>query len=304
MSFTASVQRTRIRNGIAVGINPYTEWDYLYRKMTSKGPHCVAGDFKQFDSSEQPDIHWAILDEINAWYNDGPVNGLIRQVLWMEVVHSRHLGGVDGKGKTIYQWNKSLPSGHPATSIINSFYNLTLFCLVWIDIFGIGEAANFWVYVYICVYGDDNVLNIHPDYIDRFNQKTIASQMALRGMTYTTEDKTSEVADSRTIYDISFLKRMFRHDEFGGKVVGPQELDSILHIPYWSKNKNDMEKVTLANVEFTYQELSLHGQEKWDLWTPLIKKAVKESFDEEPAQYFTRKEYFNLAKLQTNFWPI
>lgn len=304
LAFTRAVQETRIQNGIAVGINPYTEWNYLARKMKSKGPHCVAGDFKGFDSSEQPGVHWAILDEINAWYNDGPTNALIRRVLWMEVVHSRHIGGLHGKLNIAYQWNKSLPSGHPATSIINSCYNLIVFNMVWVRIMGIGYAHRFWEFVYLCVYGDDNILNVSPEIIDRFNQDTIAAKMAEIGMTYTNENKEGSVTKTRTLEEVSFLKRGFRYEDVLRSYVGPQELESILYVPYWCKNKSMIDEITLGNVEFTYQELSLHGPATWDEHAPAIRRAVRDVYKTDPQHYFTRDEYVRVTQESTMVWPL
>lgn len=304
LSFTDAVQNTRIRNGVAVGINPYTEWDYLSKHLSSKGPHCVAGDFKAFDGSEQPDVHWAILDQINAWYDDGPSNALVRTVLWMEVVHSRHLGQVDGHGAVIYQWNKSLPSGHPATSVINSYYNLILFNMVWTRVFGVQSASAFKDEVAIAVYGDDNVLNIHPDRIAKFNQHTISDEMAKLGMVYTSENKLDEADPVRDLTAVTFLKRGFRYDDYLRRWVGPQELDSILYVPYWCKNKSMMKDIVPCNVEFTYTELALHPSCVWDQYASVIKDKVREVLQIHPLNSFTRREYLLQSQHRDFVWPI
>nr|WBY66451.1 MAG: nonstructural protein [Eriocheir sinensis dicistrovirus 1] len=304
MAFTDAVQSTRIRNGIAIGINPYTEWNFLGQQLSLKGPHCVAGDFKAFDSSLQPDILWAILDEINEWFGDGPENALVRKVLWMEVVHSRHFGGTSGTADSFYQWNKSLPSGHPATSVINSLYNLTMFNLVWTDIMGVNMASRFWEHVSICVYGDDNVLNIDTRVVDKFNQRTISEAMAKRGMTYTSEIKTEEVADTRSLSEVTFLKRGFRFDKSLRRFVGPQELDSILFVPYWCKNKALMPQIVAANLEFTYLELSLHDPMIWDKFASNVKTKAWSIMQIEPKQLFEREEYLQLSLTQDFIWPL
>lgn len=304
LAFTVAIQRTRVRNGIAVGINAYTEWDYLARELKSKGDKCVAGDFKGFDSSEQPEIHWSILDAINAWYDDGPLNARIRRVLWMEVVHSRHLGGLHGTLDVIYQWNKSLPSGHPATSIINSVYNQVLFQMSWTRIMGRPLASKFAEYVYLCVYGDDNVLNIADCVVDKFNQRTISETMADLGMIYTSENKTSMVEEFRPLSEVSFLKRGFRFEDRLNKYVGPQELESILYVPYWCKNKSMIDEITLANVEFTYTELSLHGDEIWNFYAPKIRASVYDAYGTLPVHRLLRRDYLLVSQETTMVWPL
>lgn len=294
LAFTNAVTKTRIRNGIAVGINPYTEWDFLYKQMITKGKKCVAGDFKGFDSSEQPEIHWAILKNINAWYDDGEENARIREVLWTEVVNSKHFGGLDGNCDNMYVWNKSLPSGHPATSVINSCYNLIAFNMVWIDIMGVFMAPKFWEHVYICVYGDDNILNISDEVVGQFNQSSISVSMAKFGLTYTMEDKSDEVIPYRSVDHIEFLKRRFRRESLSGTVVGPQQLDSILYIPYWSKNKKLEREIMEANLEHVLMELSLHGDEEWNTYSKPIVEVYKHELEYDPClpvkrQYYLRR---------------
>lgn len=304
MAFLKAAQDTRILNGVAVGINPYTEWDLLARHLMSKGNKCVAGDFKAFDASEQPDVHWAILDQINAWYNDGEENALVRRVLWMEVVHSRHYGAVFEENNSVYQWTKSLPSGHPATSIINSFYNLIVFNMCWLKLTPVSYGPFFWKYVYLCVYGDDNVLNISDEVIIHFNQRTITDAMREFGMTYTSENKDLCVTDHRELSEISFLKRNFRFEAHVGGYVGPQDLDSLIHIPYWCKDYRMEDDITRANLEFVYTELSLHDPEVWDEWAVLIDSKARELIGHESVFPFTRCDYIKNAQTATFVWPL
>lgn len=295
LPFLAAIQHTRIRNGIAVGINPYTEWNYLAEHMQTKGPHCVAGDFGGFDSSEQPQVHWAILKNINDWFNDGPINARVREVLWLEVVHSRHLGGLRGTLDTVYQWNKSLPSGHPATSVINSLYNLTVFNMCWTDVMGKHAASEFWDNVAMVVYGDDNIANIAPAAIPKFNQLSLEKSMAKFGMVYTTEDKHECVHASRTLAEISFLKRGFRKEPLINQYVGPQDLESIKYIPYWCKNIKQIEEITKANMEMTFTELALHGDATWDRLAYDMRSKYTAAMQCDTKQLFTREEYLHTA---------
>lgn len=222
----------------------------------------------------------------------------------MEVVHSRHFGGLSGTADSFYQWNKSLPSGHPATSVINSLYNLTIFNMVWTDIMGVAMASRFWEFVSICVYGDDNILNIDPRVIDRFNQSTISAAMAKRGMTYTSETKTALVADTRPLSEVTFLKRGFRYDNTLRRYVGQQELDSILFVPYWCKNKALMNQIIEANLEFTYMELSLHDPSVWFEYANTIRSKARTIMGIEPRQLFEREEYLRLSLVQDFVWPL
>lgn len=295
LAFTSAVQDTRIHNGVAVGINHYSEWDVLARKMKSKGRCTVAGDFKGFDTGEQPQLLWAILDEINDWYDDGPVNALIRRVLWLEVVHSRHFGGLGSRGEYLYQWNKSLSSGHPATSIINSFYGLILFVLTWMDVMGPNRAHEFWYHVYACTYGDDNVLNIDEAVVGDYNQKSITVAMLKYGMEYTNERKAGDVADYRSLEEISFLKRGFRYEPTLRCYVGPLDMESVLFTSYWARSKKNMVQNVKDNIEFSWTELALHEPSVWDTHADVMRRGYKQAMDGEPIHYFSRAIYLRRA---------
>lgn len=290
-AFCSAVQKTRILSGMAVGINPYTEWDLLSRKLQSKGSCTVAGDFKGFDSSEQPIVHWEILEYINGWYNDSQENQLAREVLWLEVVHSRHLTNVDCESRK-YQWQKSLPSGHPATTIINSMYNMCLFVMVWTKIQGVSMRSKFHDYNYLVVYGDDNAINISPEVTDNFNQNTIAKVMSEYGMTYTSENKIDgDIADYRPIEEITFLKRGFRFEPYKDEYVAPLALDTVLYSVYWCKNKKLMRQIVADNVETLYCELSLHEESVWNQWFPIISGVVEEKLKLVPNEGDQRLPY-------------
>ena len=91
MMFMAHVMDNRIHNEVAVGINPNSiEWQVLANKITSKGKKVFDGDFAQYDGTLVAKILWKVLDIINEWYDDEPVNKLARTVLWNDIVHSIH----------------------------------------------------------------------------------------------------------------------------------------------------------------------------------------------------------------------
>lgn len=279
LKFISTMMEDRISNGCCAGINVYQEWKYLWDHLTTISTTGIAGDYTAFDSSEQPQIHDEILNFINNWYDDGDENARVRTVLWLELTHSRHLGG-DGKvNKTIYQWFHSLPSGHPATTIVNSMYNLLLFALCYRRIMGPHRLVDYHKLVRPVVLGDDNVVAIAPIIQGEFNQDTITKVMKDFGMTYTAEDKDSTVAPIRELRTVGFLKRGFHFEELNGEtiVVGNLSLDTIREMPYWCRNKADMLEICKTNFETALMELSAHGQEVWDEKAPAMLNAYKAS---------------------------
>jgi len=260
-AFSAAAMRMHTRSGMAPGICTYTDWPFLVQVLSKHGKKVFDGDFKSFDASEQPCIHDLILNAINRWYDDGEENARVRKVLWLELVHSRHIGGKGNDQRHIYQWNKSLPSGHPFTTIVNSIYSL--FLLVATYIHKTGDHVGFWDSVSPVTYGDDNVVNVEDNVSNVYNQVTVAQSMKeLFGVVYTPGRKDGVWTPVGALEDISFLKRGFRCE--GNRWLCPLELDSFLYTFYFCKNRRLESDIIADNLEIALQELSMHDESRWD----------------------------------------
>jgi len=287
-AFMAAMFRHHTDSGMCPGINPFSDWFKLATLLKSKGNRVFDGDFKRFDSSEQPFMHMAILDFVNRWYNDSAENQQVRKVLWLDLVHSRHLGGDGYDQSYVYQWNKSLPSGHPFTTPVNSLYSLITLTACYCN--ATGDFKNMWDNVYIATFGDDNIVNVTDDVSDVFNQVTVADQMReLFGLTYTAGSKTGELVPFTTLDKCTFLKRSFVRDDIGaGGWVAPLDPASFLYIAYYYKNNKDVLGDMRHNLENMLGELSLHSAEMWNHYFPLVVEVLQEGgmvpdFDSRPA---------------------
>lgn len=271
--------QNRVLNGSAIGVNPYSnEWDEVARNLKKFGtsvPNVGAGDYSGYDGSEKPMVHHAILNIINRWYDDGEENALIREVLWAEVVQSKHISG-----RIIYTWPMSLPSGHPLTALINTMYNGLAFRYCWYRANDMDRLMlnKFLQYVYTIMLGDDNVYTVHPEFVDKFNDINLESWMYEFGLVYTNETKTGTMSELRTLEEVSFLKRAFRYESILGRYVAPLSLSVVLEVPYWTKKKDGI-KITEDNSKMSLLELSLHGEETFNKWAPQIVQACKERMD-------------------------
>lgn len=300
-AFCAASMMHHTVTGMAPGINVYQDWHKLAQLLESKGPAVFAGDIKALDASELPDLHLAILDYVNRWYNDGPDNARIRSVLWMELYHSRHLGGDGTDQRYIYQWNKSLPSGHPMTTIVNSIYTLTAMVACYIK--ATGDLSDFWHHVYTVVYGDDNVSNVRPGASLSFNQAEVAKHMAEHfSITYTSDDKEAELGNVTDISHVTFLKRTFRLDACGmyDAALDPH---SFLYSCYWSKNKKERDKIIVDELENALCELSLHEPAAWTQWAPLIDRVLTDYNGPHSTKVaLTRNAYRGVVAQRSDAW--
>lgn len=288
-SFTKYMIENRIHNGSAVGINPYSdEWELLSQKLQTTGTAVGAGDYSGFDGSEKPLILWAILEIINSIYNDGEENALVRKILWEDLINSKHV-----RGDNVYSWCSSLPSGHPLTVHVNNMYNMFAFRYCWYRLHDNNWncLSAFSEHVYLIVFGDDNVFCVSSEKVDIFNQNTISEQMKTIGLTYTDELKNEGDVPMRSLYEVSFLKRKFRVDNFLSKRhVAPLELNVILEMPMWTKKKrSDRDQIVRDNVDTALMELALHPKKIFVEWAPKIVKT------------YTAKYRFGLPLMYTSY---
>lgn len=278
-AFARWVMVNRIDNGVAVGINAYQEWDLLARHLLAHSNNFVAGDFSGFDGSEVSDILWVVYDVIEKWYtNQGGTSEhtKIRKVLWYEVVNSFHISG-----KTIYEWTRSLPSGHPLTTIINSLYCQSAFRLAWYEHNGqsLSSFRTFDENVKLVSYGDDSIGNV-VDGNPGFNQNTIPEYMSRYGLTWTHETKVDGIfPDYRQITEIDFLKRSFRFEESVGQWVAPLSLDSVIEPCCWTKEGPYELTTQRSNISNAFRELPLHGKEVFNNFAPKLISLSQEHLD-------------------------
>lgn len=281
--FMQSIQQTRIYNGIAIGCNPYKEWSNIASHVQAVGVDVVAGDFSGFDASEVPDVHSVILDYINAWYGDSELNQLVRRVLWEEVTNSLHIGGWGNYKDILYFWTKSLPSGHPATGIINSMYGLILFGLCFEDL--VGDIRRFWELVRPIVLGDDNTLGISREIIGVFNQLTIADCMSKYGAAYTDDTKGVSTCVSRLLTEVSFLKRRFVFCQDVSQWLCPLEWSSVSYMGYYCRTAaTEVEDLSMCVVG-ALRESVLHGFERHSEYVSIVRSGFRAAGLTVPADF-------------------
>jgi hypothetical protein len=274
--FGAAGMMNHTECGMAPGINHHKEWGVLAKCLLKPGggrldARVFAGDFKAFDASEQPDIHMLCLEHINRWYRvrgGSDKEEQVRNVLFMDLIHSRHLTGVGCMRNVIVQWNKSLPSGHPFTTVINSMYSL--FCLTACYVKRTGDYENMWEHAHICTFGDDNVVGVSDTVSEVFNQETVAEDMLDFGLTYTSDRKDGVLRKYETIADITFLKRSFVPAECDSGWCAPLALDSILYRTYYFRNNRTMMRDMEENFREILLELSMHPEELWEKYYPIV----------------------------------
>nr|APG76687.1 hypothetical protein 1 [Beihai picorna-like virus 78] len=304
-AFLASMFSSHTESGMAPGINHYTEWHRLATRLLEKGDRVFGGDFSRFDSSEQPYVHMKILEYINRWYARNPDHSAeddrVREILWLDLIHSRHLSGDSHTLQYVVQWNKSLPSGHPLTTPVNSLYSLITLTACYVH--ATGDIKDMWDKVFINTFGDDNVCSVSETVSEVFNQVTVSKLMKdIFNLTYTSDKKGAELIPYEDIEKVTFLKRSFKRDGHmgSGGWVGPLARDSFLYIPYWYRNNRDPQGDLLRNIEHMLGELCLHEPDEWDkYYQPLFAWA---SYNDLTLPFSNREAARDWISTRTDVW--
>lgn len=279
-AYCASLMKHHTKSGVCTGMNQYAEWGTLRQHLERVGDKFWDGDFGGFDSSQMPGMLWCLLKEMNNWYNHrGESDGSkIREILFMDLAHSRHIASYHGVATTIVQWEKSLPSGHFLTSTVNSMLSLTLIAYVFIHVTG---ELDFWANAAAATQGDDNLCAVSDDYCHLFNQVTVAQVLwdEFR-MVYTAGRKGEALVEYKKLEDLIFLQRQFavkRNIEGVLVDVCPLRPESFLHSLYYVKESQHVRaKETIqSGLELALEELAMHSEEMWHKTAPRIVEAMR-----------------------------
>ena len=273
----------RIFNQSALGVNVFdVTWDLIAQYL---GEDCriIAGDFGNYDGSLPYCLMIRFLDTVTDWYGDkGSDNERIREVLFQELVNSRHI--MDG---VIYEWVGSNASGNPLTTVLNSWCNLVLLRYATLKVVGkcnSREASKFLSSmdptIRFMVYGDDNLISIKRDsqYVDVLTQDNYTKAFEEMGFEYTDESKSGVAIDQdRSIEDVSFLKRKWARTSLDSRrrFLSPLAIETIMESIQWTKRKDYTLDHVRENSVNMLQELSQHPRPIFDEWAPRIIGACK-----------------------------
>lgn len=273
------LMRNRVRNGSAIGINPYgDEWDIFGRALSAVTPgpdseNYIAGDYSKYDRCQSRQVMVYLLALADRYY--GPVDSLVRKTLCEEVMNSKHLCQT-----FIYEVAGELPSGVGLTSFQNTIDNggyirYAAFLCYLNDKYGSMDTEKVtssdllqmqYLEKNMCIvcFGDDNVIAVSDAVKSYITQENLTVALETVGMTYTDEMKSTKVVQHRRLGDISFLKRGFRFVRGITSFLAPLDIVTILEMAQWKKKK-DVNNEAVRDTLFTaIKELSLHPKEVFD----------------------------------------
>uniref|UniRef100_A0AAT9JH49 RNA1 polyprotein n=1 Tax=Chinese milk vetch nepovirus TaxID=3115761 RepID=A0AAT9JH49_9SECO len=260
LAFAASLQRNRDTLPTQVGVDPYSrEWGHIFSRLRSKNEVAVNCDYASFDGLITAQILRHIGNAINKAYNDSMESQQQRHNLLMAIVNRKSICG-----SQVYEVSAGIPSGCALTVLLNSIFNEMLIRYVWkITVVGVPREM-FSTYVTLIIYGDDNLIAVHPEFLGVFNGQIIQDKLKEVGVTITDgSDKTAIGIYEKPFERLDFLKRRFSKQS-DGTVLAPLDLASIFtSLQNVTLGAGSVPAAVQQNVHSALTELYLHQNVQW-----------------------------------------
>nr|USL85468.1 MAG: non-structural polyprotein [Avian associated calicivirus 1] len=274
---------------IKVGINPDAMgWTELYRYMTEVGMKGFDADFKGFDSTISPMLMSMPIRIWNYIYARLSVDtkDLEHMKLARETIHAYIEGAHVLLGDQVMKLVGRQISGQPATAVDNSFCVWIMYVMAWKQCMRDNECyedatfSSFCRHVRLAIYGDDNVCTVADDFLDLFTFSYVQAYFRRVGMEMSTADKEVDMADARSIEDLTFLKRTFVMKE--GYCMGSLPIEACLKSVSWVHSSpaytftgewpSSYEiELLQANVDGTMPELARNGEDVYNRYANEIR---------------------------------
>lgn len=249
LDFTAAFIERRHRLMHGVGITPNSpEWTSLAIRLLKHGANnIVTLDYSNFGPGFNSCVARAAGDIMVRWVLEN-VEGTDEQelnVLLDECIHSTHLCG-----NLVYQQRAGSPSGAAFTTEINSIVNQLYVFIAWSELIGgFCMWEKFKANVELCVYGDDLIMSVSDEYIDRFNGQTITSFFADYGITATGASKQGDTPKCLPLWQSVFLKHGFGNHETRPHIYQAKFVEETLYdVCQWIHECCDHKEATRENV--------------------------------------------------------
>lgn len=269
----------RLNNGIMIGINALgSEWDLLAKKLQSKGPDIIPGDFENWDGGMLARFQELANKALSGRttepeYARWLLTHLIRttRLVLDEMIVTTH----------------SVPSGHALTAFYNSLLNFMYQSYAFYVLYPSKDKSFSYIYddqkrnIFSAKYGDDVAMNVTSKILPYFNAISFGEVMKSIGIGFTTEDKKEHTRPSATLSDCTFLKRAFVFHNALGRMVGPLSLKTLCSSISYVSDKFRMEELVAEKTLNFQREIFLHEFLYDKLMAMLIEK-YKEVYGMKP----------------------
>lgn len=249
--------------GCGVGLNPYTDFDLIYKRLRS----ChITGDidFAKWDGS----VVEAIMERISFAIMKHYVGENPRVLDYVLKTMRRSYVLV---GDAVYATTHGLPSGTWLTLLMNCLINKSLTALTVyrnMDSAKIEDVNKIVDYVV----GDDKIFGVPKEMAKVFNLKTMARTASDLGMTCTNGDKTPITQETQPLEKLNFVKRNFLFHPKLNRIVGALDLSTLVNTLQWVDSTKDLNVVMEGKLRSVQVEAYLHGVGVYTAFMKLLNK--------------------------------
>lgn len=287
------IRNTKWDNGIAIGLNPYEDWDKLY-KCLHKCKLVWDGDIGEWDDSISPEIQNMVNFKVSKKFVGTLEDRIILERILELAVQSWVIAG----NKSMFKTHGML-SGMWITNLFNSLinrcYTAGWFYRNYKKVYNKKPTiSQFLNLVVDFVQGDDKIVGMKI-YDKNFTAKTMKEYYESYGMTFTDAKKGVIDYEGKSLFDCAFLKRTFLFHDDLRKIMGPIDLETLTNSIMWFKDDNDEEEILQDKILVFQREIYLHHpsirkQMLKKLEDFLIENKVEYSFKDED---YLRKAYLD-----------
>jgi hypothetical protein len=226
-----------------IGLDPESfEWHMMTEKLLGVGNRFACMDYKDFDSSVAPDLLSFVVKTINKWYDDGPENALVREVLLESCMHRNTI-----VGDCFYVAHWGNPSGGLLTPVFNGVAGALYVREFYAHLYPDKNFSDFNNEVRDFNHGDDVVMTKSP--LIEYDLAEYADRLSAIGVTVTPARKDSSEIEWVDLSHVDFLKRKFvRLTMRPGIVFAALEETSMLKLLHWYHKCDDLQEMWRANV--------------------------------------------------------
>lgn len=237
------------------------DWHYLSKHMLEVGDRGFDFDFSHYDRSLSHQLLYFSTKLLLTGLSLPPQE----EAAVIEMVCSPYIIW----GSTVLR-GELLPSGILVTFLINCVANEMMHRMAWREIMS-AEMPTLLPIRYYREYtrgtrgGDDTYSTVDSRVLPHYNGSTVAKYLRSRGMQVTAADKSQDIPESTSFFDLSFLKNVTKYER--GAFLPVSEISSLYESTYWvrlSPENNNIVKATQDNATCSLRSLYFHGEEVFE----------------------------------------
>jgi len=298
MDFKKRICDNRIKNGISIGINPYSlEWTQLAHHMTEYSNTGYAGDYAGYDRL----LHSELMDMCLEFVYDNLEQKSDEDYTFFRTLVNELKFAICTANNYVYVRTQGLPSGADFTASLNSMVGICYLFYSWIVTAPTKHQniASFINNVKYQVYGDDNMFFPRDSVKVFYNFETVRDALKKIGITYTpeTKDDLNNTA-ARPIHEMQFLSNGFRPEN--GLFKATLKMISIIEMTNWITNKIPSYQATKDNINTALRFLYFYGPNVYHRFYKLWIDYAEYTYDSLDEIYLANGGFDDILYLESN----